>query len=79
MITKGYYHHYKGATYLVMGVGKHTETGEEMVVYWPADFKRFNQPKSFHIRPLKMFEELVAHEGKVVPRFTRLGLEDIKK
>lgn len=77
MIPKGYYRHFKGNLYFVAGVGTHTETEEKMVVYWPADFKRLPHPEDFHIRPLTMFEENVAHEGRIVPRFTRLGLEDI--
>jgi hypothetical protein len=31
----GIYEHYKGQKYLVLGVARHTETGELMAVYAP--------------------------------------------
>ena len=33
MIKIGFYKHYKGKMYFVSGVGKHSETLEDMVIY----------------------------------------------
>lgn len=63
-IKKGYYRHYKGNFYEVIGVARHSETREDMVVYRAlyGDF-------GIWVRPLLMFSESVEQEGKVVPRF----------
>lgn len=60
----GLYQHYNGKYYHVIGVGRHSETLEEMVVYRGlyADF-------GLWVRPKAMFEETVTHEGKERPRF----------
>lgn len=58
----GTYKHFKGNTYRVVGVAKHSEDLSEFVVY--------QSPKGdLWIRPLAMFQETVIHEGKEVPRF----------
>ncbi len=66
MIQKGIYQHYKGNTYEVVGIAKHSETLEDLVVYKPL----YNNPASMLlVRPLKMFQEDVEIDGKSVPRF----------
>ena len=66
----GVYKHYKGNKYLVIGLAKHSETNEDLVVYIPiyeSDLSRI------WVRPLEMFLEDVEIEGKKVPRFEYLG------
>lgn len=63
-IQKGIYQHYKGNFYEVIEVAKHSETGEDFVVY-----KQKYEDESVWIRPLKMFTENVIVNGKEVPRF----------
>ncbi|MBI2475598.1 DUF1653 domain-containing protein [Candidatus Uhrbacteria bacterium] len=60
----GKYEHYKGNQYEVVGVAKHSETLEELVVY-RALYGKYN----LWVRPLKMFLEEVEVEGKKIPRF----------
>jgi len=66
MLQLGKYHHYKGNDYEVIGIAKHTETDEELVVYRPLDGA---SEASLWVRPLKMFMEEVEVNGKKVPRF----------
>ncbi len=64
MLKLGKYKHYKGHSYEVIGVAKHSETLEEMVVY-----KALYGEHDTWVRPLKMFTEEVTVDGKKVPRF----------
>jgi hypothetical protein len=68
MTKPGIYRHYKGKEYAVLGVAKHSETGEELVVYRP----RYRVTPGWWVRPRKMFEENVTVDGKSVPRFERI-------
>ncbi|MBS3175862.1 DUF1653 domain-containing protein [Candidatus Woesearchaeota archaeon] len=65
-IKLGKYKHYKGNFYEVIGVAKHSETKEELVVYRTLDSKEKNV---LWVRPKKMFLEMVIFDGKTVPRF----------
>lgn len=64
----GRYRHYKGLDYEVLGVAKHSETGESLVVYrcLYGDF-------SLWVRPRSMFQESVELAGEQIPRFVYLG------
>jgi len=62
-IKLGRYQHFKGGMYEVIGMVKHSETLEEMVLY------QSQKDQGLWVRPAKMFEEMVVHEGKKVPRF----------
>jgi len=64
----GLYEHYKGKQYEVIGVGKHSETLDEIVVYRALDGE-----KELWIRPLSMFLEEVEIDGIKKPRFRYLG------
>ncbi|MFH1405110.1 MAG: DUF1653 domain-containing protein [Patescibacteria group bacterium] len=60
----GIYQHYKGNKYKALGIAKHSETLEEMVMY-QAQYG----DNQIWVRPKKMFEEDVEVEGNMVPRF----------
>jgi hypothetical protein len=69
----GIYQHYKNKNfYRVIGVAKHSETLEELVVYEAL----YDNPRSkLWVRPRKMFEEQVKYNGKMVPRFSFISEE----
>ncbi len=68
-VKKGKYLHYKGKEYKVLGVAKHSETMEDLVVYQALyDSKEFGK-NALWVRPKKMFLENVVVDGKEVPRF----------
>lgn len=60
----GRYRHYKGNDYIVIGVARHSETEEELVVY-RTDYGE----RTLWVRPRAMFEETVDVDGERVPRF----------
>lgn len=64
MIKLGLYQHYSGKLYQVLGIGRHSETLEEMVVY-----RKLYDDYSIWLRPKAMFEEAIQHKGKILPRF----------
>ncbi|MEK7209164.1 MAG: DUF1653 domain-containing protein [Patescibacteria group bacterium] len=63
-IKLGKYRHYKGKEYEVIGVAKHSETFEELVVY-----RALYGKGQIWARPRKMFLEEVEVGGKKIPRF----------
>lgn len=65
-IKLGKYKHYKGKEYEVIGIAKHSETLEEMVVYKTL---YQNSESNLWVRPLKMFTEKIIVNGKKVERF----------
>ncbi|MCB9803010.1 DUF1653 domain-containing protein [Candidatus Nomurabacteria bacterium] len=67
-ITPGKYLHYKGQEYKVLGVAKHSETLEDLVVY-----QALYGEKGLWVRPLKMFLENVEVDDKLMPRFKFIG------
>jgi hypothetical protein len=67
-IRPGRYRHYKGNDYTVLGVARHSETLEELVVY-----RQEYGERGLWVRPAAMFAESVEVEGRVVPRFAFLG------
>lgn len=66
----GKYKHYKGNTYEVLGVAKHSETLEDFVVY-KALYE--NSVSKLWIRPIKMFLEKIEKDGKIINRFEYIG------
>ena len=68
MIEKGTYLHYKGNKYEVIGLAKHSETLETMVVY-----KALYGEGGLWVRPASMWEEEVEVNGKKVKRFTKIA------
>lgn len=67
-IKLGKYRHYKGKEYEVIGVARHSETLEEMVVY-----RALYGDHDLWVRPLKMFLEEVEVDGQKIPRFQCLA------
>ena len=67
-LRPGRYRHFKGGEYEVLGVARHSEGLEDMVVYRPL----YNDT-GLWVRPLSMFMEHVERDGKIQPRFTFLG------
>ena len=63
----GVYEHYKGKRYEVLGVARHSETLEELVVY-----RALYGDRELWIRPRAMFLEKVEIGGKKVSRFRRM-------
>lgn len=72
MVKLGVYEHYKGKKYRVLGVAKHSESLEDMVMY---EALYENELAKFWVRPLAMFLEEVEIDGQRVPRFTYIGEE----
>lgn len=68
IVINGVYEHYKGNRYLVVGVAKHSETLEDMVVYR----QRYGE-EGLWVRPLAMFLEDVQVNGKTLKRFQYIG------
>ena len=67
-IKHGRYRHFKGKEYEVIGLARHSETQEEMVVYRAlyGDF-------GLWVRPARMWNETVERDGKTFRRFTYIG------
>lgn len=63
-VKPGRYRHYKGGEYEVIGVARHSETHEPLVVYRPL----YNQT-GLWVRPHAMFFEHIEHGGRRLPRF----------
>jgi hypothetical protein len=62
----GRYRHYKGREYRVLGLARHSETNEPLVVY-----QTLYGDRGWWVRPLAMFVETVPEGpgGSLVPRF----------
>lgn len=58
------YEHYKGLRYKILGVARHSETLEELIVY-----QALYGDGDVWARPLSMFLEDVTVDGKLQPRF----------
>ena len=72
-VKNGRYRHYKGKEYTVIGVARHSETEEELVVY-----RKEYDDHGLWVRPKEMFLETVIVEGRSVPRFEHLGTGDCR-
>lgn len=64
----GLYRHYKGNEYRVLGLARHSETLEPLVVY-----QALYGERGTWVRPAAMWSEVVEAGGKRVPRFARVG------
>ena len=67
-LKPGKYRHFKGNEYELVGIAKHSETLEEMVVYRPL----YGEGKLW-VRPAAMWFEQVDRDGYCGPRFQYIG------
>ena len=67
-IKPGRYRHFKGKEYEVLGVARHSETEEELVVY-----RALYGDCGLWVRPVSMWNETVERDGKTFRRFTYIG------
>ena len=70
-IPPGRYRHVSGNEYEVIGVAKHSETLEEMVVY-----RALYGERGLWVRPAAMWNETVERDGKTYRRFSFVGEEE---
>ncbi|MGL4606020.1 MAG: DUF1653 domain-containing protein [Eubacteriaceae bacterium] len=69
-VRLGRYRHFKGREYEVLGVAKHSETLDKMVVYRP-----LYGDKGLWVRPIEMWDETIERDGKRMKRFEYIGDE----
>ena len=69
-IRAGFYRHYKGNEYRVLGVARHSETKEALVVY-----QAMHGERGLWVRPAAMFTEMVLVDGVKKPRFALVMAE----
>ena len=67
-IKLGKYRHFKGMEYELLGIAKHSETLEPMVVY-----KALYGDGGLWVRPATMWTEIVDRDGYHGPRFQFLA------
>lgn len=66
-IPPGRYRHYKGQPYEVLGLARHSETEEWLVVY-----RALYGEQGLWVRPAAMFAQKVTlPDGRELPRFAR--------
>ena len=66
-LAPGLYRHYKGGEYEVVGVARHSETLEPLVVYRP-----LYNASGLWVRPYAMFVETIEVDGVVRARFAKI-------
>ena len=67
-IKMGRYRHFKGMEYEVIGIAKHSESLEPMVVY-----RALYGEGGLWVRPAAMWDETVTRDGVTQKRFTYIG------
>jgi len=70
-VRPGRYRHYKGGEYTVIGVARHSETEELLVIYRPEYGER-----ELWVRPQTMFTESVETQKGREPRFALIETEE---
>ena len=66
-IPPGRYHHFKGNEYEVVGIARHSETEEPMVVY-----RALYGDGGLWVRPAEMWNETVERDGRSYKRLERV-------
>ncbi len=72
-IRLGKYKHFKGGEYEVIGVARHTETMEKLVIYKKLYEDEKEGENLLLARPMALFLSMKNIDGKKVPRFEFLG------
>ena len=67
-LKAGKYRHFKGMEYEVIGIARHSETEEPMVVY-----RALYGEGGLWVRPLSMWKEQVDRDDYHGPRFAYIG------
>ena len=67
-LKTGRYQHFKGNYYELIGIAKHSETLEPMVVY-----RALYGEEKIWVRPLHMWNEIIEKDGKRFRRFEFAG------
>lgn len=67
-IEPGRYRHYKGNEYEVIGMARHSETLEDMVIY-----RALYGEGDTWVRPASMWNETVVKDGREMKRFEKIG------
>ena len=67
-LKPGKYRHFKGMEYEVIGLARHSETEEPMVVY-----RALYGEGGLWVRPLSMWNEQVDRDDYHGPRFSYIG------
>ncbi|PZM87260.1 MAG: DUF1653 domain-containing protein [candidate division SR1 bacterium] len=70
-LKTGIYQHYKGKHCKVLGLAKHSETGEVLVIYQNCEVSDEEIP--LRARPYKPFFGTIEQNGKEIPRFVYQG------
>ena len=66
-IRPGRYRHFKGNEYEVIGIARHSETEEPLVVY-----RALYGEGGLWVRPAEMWTEIVERDGKRYKRFEQI-------
>jgi len=64
-MNPGLYRHYKGQEYFIVGTAHHSESGDELVLYYAVQ----DADAPYWVRPVDSFTEMVVVNGSTVPRF----------
>lgn len=67
-IEPGLYQHYKGPQYKVLGMARHSETLEALVLYHPVE-----GDQALWVRPYAMFTGMIEVNGVQTERFRRVA------
>lgn len=72
-IKIGYYKHFKGKDYEVLGVAKYSEDIDQEFVVYRALYQGDFPSGQLWVRPKAMFCETITRDGKTFPRFQYQG------
>lgn len=75
IVPGGHYRHYKGGEFVVLTVGTHIDTGEELVVYRVVPDTVEVKTDPVFIRPKADFLEMIPRHGYRISKFVFIGVE----